>query len=265
VVRVPKRRICARALEKELELLDVMHREIGEIPVEIPRYEWRIDAPATLALPYAIYRYLEGRQLYRVRADRDVVARTARALGAFLRRLHALEILPRRRFVDQFAGHLHEFRKHLEALGDALPGRIHAAFSRLLASPYPRYEGKTRVCHADLLTEHVLVADDAVAVIDWGDARLDDPWSDFVGLWTWAGDRGVHVAAEAYGEKPSAADWHRIRFKGACVTLGQCYYGKFGGNDTLFRSSLADLSRMLHDGQIDDPSARAAPERDEEP
>ncbi len=252
VVRIPKRRICARALAKELSLLDAIHRAIGDIPVAIPRYEWRIDSPATLRLPYAVYRYLAGAQLYEVHAARDVVARTARDVGCFLSRLHPLEILPRRRVTDQFDGHVPEFRRHIAALDDVVPAGVRAAFERLLETPCPRYEGAARLCHADLLTEHVLVDGAHVAVIDWGDARLDDPWSDFVGLWTWAGDRAVHVAADAYGIQPSSADWQRIRFKGVCVTVGQCYYGKYGGNAALLRASVAELERMFGVGQIGD-------------
>jgi Ser/Thr protein kinase RdoA (MazF antagonist) len=44
---------------------------------------------------------------------------------------------------------------------------------------------KLRVCHAELLAEHILVdrAGEPLAVIDWGDVTTGPWWQDFVGLW----------------------------------------------------------------------------------
>jgi aminoglycoside phosphotransferase (APT) family kinase protein len=254
VVRFPKRRSAARALAKEVALLERLHRDMTPTSVRTIEYHWYVETPTTVKLPYAVYGYLDGTPLYELAPEPGLVTSVATPMGEFLRALHAVRIgSPPRHLDERFDEHIPELRTYLAALDDLVPLARRERLERLLATTLPPFEGEPRLCHADLLSEHIFVRDDRVSVIDWGDARWDDPWSDFVGLWTWAGDRAVRIACLTYGAEPTATDWHRIRYKGICVCIGQCHFGLRDDHPELLRGTLAALDRIDAAGQIAAP------------
>jgi aminoglycoside phosphotransferase (APT) family kinase protein len=260
VLRLPKRRSSVRRLAHEVELLKLVERAATQTNVQVPVYRWHVERPRTLRLAYGVYGYLPGVSLIDVAPDRDRVAHVGARLGNFLGAMHALPFAKKPRHREDFADHVPEFREHVGVLGDTISAELHDALLRLLALPLPAFEGEPRLCHADLLMEHVLVDGDGLAVIDWGDAAWADPWSDFVGLWTWGGDHAVRMAAERYTCAPSVRDWYRIRYKGACVAIAQAHFGRVDGRTSLVNASLATLARMQRARQLDDP---ALPDHDD--
>ena len=260
VLRFPKRRSSVRRLAHEVELLAHVAHAAEETNVQVPVYRWHVERPRTLRLAYGVYGYLPGVSLIDVAPDPDRIAHVGAQLGNFLGAMHALPFTKKPRRREDFTDHVPEFREHVGALGDTISTELREALLRLLALPLPAFEGEPRFCHADLLMEHVLVEGERVAVIDWGDAAWADPWSDFVGLWTWGGDRAVKLAADRYTSAPSVRDWYRIRYKGACVAIAQAHYGRADGRASLVLASLATLGRMQRAGQLDDP---ALPDHDD--
>ena len=134
------------------------------------------------------------------------------AFGAEYRTKNAAELLRR---VQEFAPVI---RKKLPDLIDRemaryLSGRVR----RLPRSPLP-----TVLCHADMKGEHIIVseqADAVVGIIDWADCCITDPLLDFTGLMIWLGEGFVRQVLERY---TCAVDEHfmeRVCFYARCFTL----------------------------------------------
>ncbi|MDF2979774.1 MAG: aminoglycoside phosphotransferase [Actinomycetospora sp.] len=167
----------------------------------------------------------------------DPDAAQARALGAFLRALHAVPVgdasahgLPdpattrgwRRRAFARFAAEV----------APRLPDdrRLRGALDRLGEVP------ADAVVHGDLRAEHVLAVDGALAgVIDWGAARAGDPAKDLEWLLLDTGRRASVVAGYGADLTARARDWR---------TVGPCYavvHGTDTGDDALVAAALAQL------------------------
>jgi aminoglycoside phosphotransferase (APT) family kinase protein len=258
VFRFAKRRLTARGLAREMELLDALAGNLAgvEPAIAIPAYRYR-HAPAVADPPaFGAYRLLPGEPLITVPGDRLDPAAIGTTLGGWLRRLHAsTPTPPPARTPDHFAECIGEYRGMAEQCRPHLPEALYAALWALLAPSPPPFAGPTRFCHADLGAEHVLVdpaAARVTAVIDWGDAGWDDPTTDFVGLWAWGGDIAVNAAIATYGEALSPANWRRLRLRSACYGLGMLHYGVFDARPHEAAFGLRLLERMWAAGQLTD-------------
>jgi len=256
VFRFPKRRICARALATEVRILQSLHAALPDTAVGMPRYAHFIERPAAFPLAFGAYGFLTGEACVETLPERSTVRTVASVLGDGLARIHATApTRPPSRFYDQFAGFLPELREQLERMRTSFPAHLVREIHGLMATELPPYRGRPRFHHGDLGMEHVLLDGARLALLDWGDAGWGDPWGDFVGLWAWAGDDAVRQAVERYGAEPAAEDWLRLRYKGACVSVAQAYYGMFDERPGLYVAALRALERMSRAGQLDDPSA----------
>jgi aminoglycoside phosphotransferase (APT) family kinase protein len=253
--RFPKRRRCARTLEREIALLARLATTWSGGSVDFPRYRYHVEAPRRFAWPYAAYPLLPGTPL--VECDHDVAAPSVIGtdLGRFLRQLNAHPPLPRpRHYRDQIAADLTSLRAELDAVASALPPHLAEAGQRALARPPAPEDDVVAFGHGDLGVEHLLVdAGRISAVIDWGDAGWGHPVADLVGLWAWGGDAAVDAALATWQRAFARRDWARLRQRGAAYAIGSAYYGYKDGRDLLFRTALGWLERMYRTGQLYDP------------
>lgn len=192
-------------LRREAELLPWL---APQLPLAVPVLEVVSQDPFTVR-----HAYLPG-----VRCP-GASAAHGRAIGAFLRTLHAIDVDSALRHGARGPEASHDdFRETLARMQrDVLPllpehvSRSGASLlERMLAPP-----SVTGVIHGDLGPEHIRVVDDEVTgVIDWGDSCVFDPALDLA--WTVLG------AARAFGDAVIAAyepddgllararDWHLL-------------------------------------------------------
>ena len=100
------------------------------------------------------------------------------------------------------------------------------------------------LCHADLVPEHVLVRDGAVAgIIDWGDARVTDPAIDLA--WPLHGTNRAFADAvrTAYGTPDDVE--HRSRAWWALVPWFDVHRDVFLGDDAALAGDLDTLTERL--------------------
>jgi aminoglycoside phosphotransferase (APT) family kinase protein len=262
VFRFAKQRHSGRALARELAMLERLRRELastgarGQDRIEIPAYRFHFTSAAGHPGALAGYALLQGRGLDVFAPGEVDLPRIGPQLGAWLATVHASEPIRRpARIPDHFAADLVELRESLRQLQPHLPEAIGRELGALLARPYPAFAGPASFCHGDLGSEHVLVDDEAAritAVIDWTDARWDDPVADFAGLWAWGGDAAAAAICRGYGRELNRGEWRALRFRGACVGLGTAHYGWFGERPDEFGAGLAILERMHGAGQLVD-------------
>jgi len=174
IVRVPRRAEVRAALRQEAELLP---RLAPELPAPVPVVSV-FEGDQTF---FAVHRKLPGRPL---RSAELVVARD---LGRFLGVLHcsatAKEVLPEttsRDWLDSQAAFADRCKAVLALMDRDERLRAQALFDRHLSRP-PHFE--LVPVQGDLGPDHILWSDEHLTgVIDWSDARIDDPALDFAWL-----------------------------------------------------------------------------------
>lgn len=173
-----------------------------------------------------------------------------RAVGAFLRALHAVEPVAA---VDAGARDARSSFAEAQAVRDRmagdvlplLPHHVRPAGAALLARmSVPPTD--PRLVHGDLGPVHIRVVDDAVTgVIDWGDCGVGDPALDLA--WTRYGAGPAFAAALEAAYSPSAevlaraVDWHLLG------PWHEVVYGLDSDQPSYVESGLAGaLSRLQH-------------------
>ena len=197
ILRFPRRKAVLSNLKKEARLSSFLIPLLEETGVSIPHYSI-ISPPKDCAFPYSFGAYpmisgISGGTHIRPATD---WSRFARTLGNFLTTLHSiptssirdLGVHERRpleclQWLDQKA----DITRFINSIKDeALLSNIQWFQSK----PPEPYSGLLRFTHDDLSPEHILINpnDGAITgIIDWEDATIGDPVSDFVTLPFWIG------------------------------------------------------------------------------
>jgi aminoglycoside phosphotransferase (APT) family kinase protein len=185
-VRFPRRATALPGFRRELAVLPLV---AGRLPLPVPSPRWvGTDDDPRQPWPFAVVRFVPGRELAEV-APADLARRpAAAALGAFLAALHApatrdlvtgveLPLDPMQRALP--GARLEQTRTQLAGLAEAGLWSGDPAVDRLLrdgARLAPPAAPPVLV-HGDLHVRHLLLDDagEASGVIDWGDVCLGDP------------------------------------------------------------------------------------------
>lgn len=243
VLRIPKRAETAAVLPKELELLRSLPADLPLVTPRPARDLVRVDL-----LPYAsmVYAFIAGTPLDACDLE-PRAARIGAQLGEFLRALHSLP-LPAAPIGDRSL----DARRNdaIAKLAPLVPELGESLVTRLLErlnESLPPLRSEYRLCHADLLAEHILVGDrgDAVAVIDWGDAGAAPWWSDFVGLWLWGDDEALRAALAAYGRSLDGGERAHLQRLALLAAIDQCYYELQRDDASWTHEAAAYLERLL--------------------
>lgn len=219
-LRIPRRRLPAEELRKEIELLPAL---AAALPVEIPCFELVSSEPL-----FVVYRLIQGEPL----RDED-----SDGVRAFLDALHSFDVgtleVPRPDWLEIYRRHAGDWRRGVIPLLD-VDERTGA--EALLAEVETLTGFAPALTHSDLGPEHLLVREGRlVGVIDWGDARVGDPAIDYAWLHNvpfphWDVDDELRRRARIYHR---LGPWFEVE------------YGLEIGRDDWVRSGLADVRSRL--------------------
>lgn len=221
VFRFPRQAWCADLFDKERRIHELVARVLPP-GVAVPTTQL-IGAPSdAFCYRFAGHRYIPGVSAEDVATEN--LPRLARDLGAAFRAIHSIPeaaaraagaILPdpdeegRREWLAR----KREGATRLRGLDPAIEPVLD--WFESVAFPLPRYEGPLRFVHDDVSPEHLVVdptTGQLTGIIDWTDAALGDPVSDFIALVT---SLGWPFAAEVVGHyrMPLDGGFHeRLRF-----------------------------------------------------
>jgi aminoglycoside phosphotransferase (APT) family kinase protein len=251
--RFPRRAIAVAGVERELAVLPAL---APLLPLPIPVPEWVGRPSAAYPWPFFGARLLAGREI----ADADPGGRGAAlgaALGAFLRALHAPEVLealgdglPRDPMGRaDMAVRVPRTRDRLASLEGAglwsVPPSVNALLDAAAALGPP--DGAALV-HGDLHRRHVLVDERGVpsGVIDWGDLCVADPAVDLSLYWSVLDGGGRQAFRVAYGEDSLTGErLLRARVLALFLDAALAAYAHDTGHATLLAATLAGLDRTL--------------------
>lgn len=239
VFRFPRREKVQAQLRKDLVLLGWL---ADRLPAPLPRYAWgALTAPA---FPYVFSGYEKLMGVQAIEFDlRDVKhAQLGRWLGRFLQRLHALEppeALIREAGLEAGVTTTHGCKELLQEYLTPLAAQVDGALA-MRAQRFFRdedcvqlpYEGPLVLVHEDCHAAHLLLDPDAPArvtgLLDWSDARFNDPAEDFARLFSWGGDRLLEPMLRAYGATEPGFG-RRARYIGVWLALKEwAYFDKIG-------------------------------------
>jgi aminoglycoside phosphotransferase (APT) family kinase protein len=237
IARFPRRDGVARAFEGELRLLPVL---ADALPVAVPRPQ-RCEHDGWV---FGVHRKIPGVPLRPGAVEPVVLADAIRALHAFPR-ARACELLGCEGTPEEwhrvFASHREDFDRRVASLLDeALVLAVHAGFDAFASATF-----EPVLVHNDLGPEHILVHEDAVGFIDFGDASVGDPAVDFVGLWLCLGPRDTEAVAEAYGVIDPEAFFDRVRFYAWMGAVHAIWYGLDEGDEEEVTDGIEGLRARL--------------------
>lgn len=248
VFRFPRRSIAAGLMETELRALPAIAPWVP-LPVPVPRFT---GTPcAEYAWPFAGYDLLAGETLTRCVLDDGAAEGVARAAGAFLRALHAIDPQDVPKLEVDPIGRLDHARcmpKALERLRElAAAGAIEGVepFASILerSAPAAGAPERTTVVHGDLYGRHLLVDDDlrACGVIDWGDVHRGHPAVDLAVAFGTFPPCARDAFAAAYGDIDERT-WTTARYRATYGSAMVAHYGLCIGDDELLRAGITGLS-----------------------
>ncbi|MEX2226129.1 MAG: aminoglycoside phosphotransferase family protein [Dehalococcoidia bacterium] len=228
VIRVPRDDTSARCLGIERELLP---RLAPLLPVAIPVFEYVHEPDERFPYGVAAYRKVEGLsgETHRpVGADRACCAET---LGRALSILHAFPLADARAcgVVPHAAPPASELRRRIEGYADLIrreaPALLTDEVERYLLGEVepPRPSTLPEVLlHHDLKGEHYILTpkgDDLHGIIDWADAAIGDPATEFVGVALWLGMPFVEQVLAHYARPADDGFVDRVQFANQCARL----------------------------------------------
>lgn len=226
-------------VEREARLLRAVAR-VSPLAVPAPAFT---DAEAG-CLAYAL---LPGVTLLRLPAAERANHGAASALGGFLAALHADSSI--RDLVDTDHRPAAEWLDEAREIHASVAGEIPAVYApriRGFLDTPPAFDDVRLVfSHNDLGIEHVLVeprTGRVTGVIDWSDAAVTDPATDFGRLARDLGPASLDAALAAYGAGDDVALRERAWFYARCLLLEDLAYGLETGEAAYVEKSLAALA-----------------------
>jgi aminoglycoside phosphotransferase (APT) family kinase protein len=255
IARFPRRAMALPGFGRELAVLP---RIAGRLPLPVPEPRWTgTDDDPREPWPFAVVRFVPGRELAEVSPPDAARVPAAAALGSFLAALHApatralvdgvgLPVDPMRR--TEPAARLEQTRAQLAALAAADLWSPDPSVDELLreGARLPQPAGEPVLVHGDLHVRHLLLADDlaAAGVIDWGDVCLADPAVDLA--LGYAGFSGEARAAllDAYGGVDAERE---LRARCLAVRLSALLVGYAAADERpgLLAEALAGIGRAV--------------------
>jgi aminoglycoside phosphotransferase (APT) family kinase protein len=243
--RFPRREIAIPGVEVEIAVLPTL---APLLPIPVPAATFVGRPSDDYPWPFFGAPLLAGRELSEARLGDKARVGVARALGAFLRRLHAAEIevpLPfdRNRRADMHA-RVPIAREQLQLAAAAglwqPPPPTEEIFQAAAELPAPR---QTAVVHGDLHFRQLLV-DGArlTGVLDWVDLGRSDPAIDLSLYWSYFPQAAKTAFLEAYGAVTEEQLLRaRVLALNLCAILAR--YGADAGNHAVRDEAVAGLQR----------------------
>jgi aminoglycoside phosphotransferase (APT) family kinase protein len=242
VFRFPRTPEVAQGLAREARLTDALQ---GALPVRVPHFEWRAEVEGRLVCGY---RKLAGLPLVG-----EPGAHQSRGIAAFLSALHGFP----RAEAESLLGAPPEWRAAYAGLRarsrDALApldARVALAFDTAVADFVSAWDGKLPVAlvHGDLCRDHLLFSRSParmIGAIDFEDAALGDPASDFAGLLLDFAERSVEAVLASYTGSVDGRLFERARFYARIAPVHEVLYGLRNAHEERITTGLARLRRSF--------------------
>ena len=188
IFRFPCFDAVAKRLRVERNLLEFLQ---GRLPADVPDPVFFAENPTGGPTPFLGYERIEGTTLDSVR-DLDPAARSsfAHQFGGLLAALHAIPVsdVVSRFEISQDRDEFEALDQNLNTIVEYLPDDVAEGCQTIVSNPSllePGSSGSSALIHGDIHLGNILVSGrppEIRAVIDWNDAAIKDPASEFTEL-----------------------------------------------------------------------------------
>ena len=251
ILRFPRREEVITHLQKEVCISTVLVPALEETKVQVPDFKLVTPGPSVgFPYPIGIYPMVTGVSAgpnQKVEMSwSNFIPKTAN----FLRALHSIPIdqfrdidLPKEETLScvewlllkkDILTHLHSYK--LQSLDICVEWLDRC-------KPLAPYEGDFSFIHNDLSPEHFLVDPEAgtiTGVIDWEDAAIGDPVSDFITLPFWIGWENTLRLCESYSRSLDPGFIHRLKYGSKLTSLAWLFDEAQRSNDLLAQISFIE-------------------------
>ena len=252
VFRFPRREIAVGLLRAECAVLPVI---APLLPLPVPQPTLLGVGVGAYPWPFAGYRMLPGRAMWRSGHDDAARSRAAAPLGAFLSTLHAIDVDV---VADAGLGHDSIGRLDLDRRRSRITDDLDFLSSAgVLADPRPWLEiaesmpddwsaSRSTLTHGDLHGGNLLVDEhgDVCAVVDWGDVHLGDPAVDLAVAHMVIPTSAHTVFRETYGTITESA-WQVARIKALDKALVLLRWGLANADDGVMNEAARTLDSLI--------------------
>ena len=234
ILRFPRRMDVLSNLKKETRLSPFLISNLRDTGVLIPNVV-TVSPPEDCGFPYPFgaYRMIPGTSGGTKVGPITDWSKFAKTLGYFLTTLHSIsksnmDILDvhvqRNLSLQVYLDRKDHITKFIDSLQD---GELSGNAEWLIASKLPEpYLGQLRFTHNDLCPEHILIdrRDGSITgIIDWEDATVGDPVSDFVTLPFWIGWNNTQLVIDNYRLEIDSGFPERLEFAAKVLSLAWLY------------------------------------------
>lgn len=228
IVRIPHDPIWAQGMRVERELLPRLR---PRLPVTIPVFEYVAEPDGRFPYGLAVYRKIHGVSGESRRPIGTGREHCADRLGRTLSELHSFNLqeargcgvpVIREPSPDTVMANI---SRYAELIRRDAPKVLTAEAERYLSGSVTLPPVSTLdavLLHHDLKGEHFLLnerAEDIVGIIDWADASIGDPATDFVGVALWLGMPFVEQVLQYYDRPIDRGFIERVRFNNQAMRL----------------------------------------------
>ena len=247
IFRFPRDEGAYRVINMEYDVLGYLNTELPS-NIRVPKY---IFSNLDSDFPFVGYEIIQGKflskELYESLSDEEK-EKFLTNMATFISTLHKLDVnrfnLDRIEIYSNYKMRYDEFRKKcFKYFDDELKNKTVSLFESYLNNDEMK-NYKDTVVHGDLSTDHIIITENGVGIIDFGDIRIFDPAYDF----EWAyllGEDVFDKVFEKYTVNRDDRFKDRISFYAKIVPYYGIVYAEETKNEKMLKEEVKKLRKIL--------------------
>ena len=246
IFRFPKREISFRTIEMEADVLKELNKKIPD-NIKVPEYIYK---NLETDYPFVGYKMIKGNflseELYDSMTSEEKDA-FIKDMMTFINTLHSLDInnfnLDEVNGLSNYKERYSEFRdKCFNSFDDDLQEKTNNLFNSYFNDEKMQLFRKT-IIHGDLSTNHIIITDNGIGIIDFGDARIFDYAYDFE--WLYMLDKNIlDEALKQYNYDIDDYLYKRIMFYISIIPYYGIVYAKETNNKDMLEKEKNKLAKL---------------------
>lgn len=246
IFRFPKRESAFRTIEMEEEVLTELNKKLPD-NIRVPEYIYK---NLETDYPFVGYKMIKGQflseELYdsMTNQEKDDFVKN---MITFINVLHSLDInnfnLDEVNGLSNYKERYSEFKeKCFNSFDDDLKEKTNNLFNNYFNDEKMQLFRKT-IIHGDLSTDHIIVTDNGIGIIDFGDTRIFDYTYDFQWLYLLDKDE-LDKALKQYEYKIDDYFYKRIHFYTSIIPYYGVVYALETNNQELLEKEINKLKEL---------------------
>lgn len=247
IFRFPKRESSFRTIEMENDVLKELNKKLPN-NIKVPEYIYK---NLETDYPFVGYKMIKGKflseELYNSisKEEKDSFIKN---MMIFINTLHSLDINSfNLDVVDGLSNYQYRYNEYkekcFECFDDNLKDKANSLFNNYFNDENMQAFRKT-IIHGDLSTNHIIITDNGIGIIDFGDTRVFDNAYDF--QWLFLLDKKeLDNALHLYDYNIDDYFYKRIKFYTSVIPYYGVVYALETNNQKMLEKEIEKLKRII--------------------